>query len=89
MLPGEEQIQLDNIDIWSPDTQKPQKLFSNLLFNIKPKQHTIICGPNGIGKTSLFRIIARLWPVFGGVLHLPDVDDLFFVSQVTYIGLTV
>lgn len=49
----------------------------NCDLQIKPGDHLLITGPNGCGKSSLFRIISGLWPVYDGTLIRPAERNFF------------
>lgn len=77
-------IQFDKVPLVTPNGDV---LVKSLDFTVKSGINVLVCGPNGCGKSSLFRILGELWPLFGGTLHKPAKDKLFYVPQRPYMTL--
>ncbi|CAO3611718.1 unnamed protein product [Mucor fragilis] len=77
-------IIFDKVPIVTPNSDV---LLKDLSFKVSTGMNCLISGPNGCGKSSLFRILGDLWPLFGGNLTKPAANKLFYVPQKPYLPL--
>uniref|UniRef100_A0A914H5Y9 ABC transporter domain-containing protein n=1 Tax=Globodera rostochiensis TaxID=31243 RepID=A0A914H5Y9_GLORO len=59
-------------------------LIRSLDFEVPSGTNVLVCGPNGCGKSSLFRVLGELWPLWGGTMIKPAKGKLFYVPQRPY-----
>nr|XP_002124998.1 ATP-binding cassette sub-family D member 3-like [Ciona intestinalis] len=77
-------IQFDKVPLVTPNGDV---LIHEMNFKVPSGVNVIICGPNGCGKSSLFRVLGELWPLFGGKLTKPHRSKLFYIPQRPYMTL--
>eukprot|EP00080_Pristionchus_pacificus_P012934 PDM72954.1 pmp-5 [Pristionchus pacificus] len=69
---------------YAPPTED-EELVSELTISVAPSHRLLITGPSGVGKTSLLRCMAQLWPIRTGSLTLGEFPrGVIFLPQRPY-----
>ncbi|XP_041475293.1 ATP-binding cassette sub-family D member 3-like isoform X1 [Lytechinus variegatus] len=74
-------IKFEQVPLVTPNADV---LVREMTFEVPSGVNVLVCGPNGCGKSSLFRTLGELWPLFGGKLTKPEGRKLFYVPQRPY-----
>ncbi|MEE6075336.1 ABC transporter ATP-binding protein/permease [Avibacterium paragallinarum] len=74
-------LQVENLTIQTPNGEI---LLENLTLNLQQGDYLLIQGDSGVGKTTLLRSLAGLWPYAEGTVSYPT-EQALFLSQKPYL----
>lgn len=77
-------LKFENVSIYRPDGAL---LVKDLNLEVRRGLRVLITGGNGCGKSSLFRVIRKLWPLVEGTITMPADHEIYFLSQVNFVPL--
>ena len=78
-------VELNRVEVRTPGGAQ---LIDPLDLRLEPGDSMVITGRSGVGKTTLLRSLAQMWPYASGTLRYPlDRDETMFLSQMPYVPL--
>uniref|UniRef100_A0A8R1DKW5 ABC transporter domain-containing protein n=1 Tax=Caenorhabditis japonica TaxID=281687 RepID=A0A8R1DKW5_CAEJA len=76
-------IEAENLS-FGPPTNSNIRIIENLSFKLPRHKTLLITGDSGIGKTSLMRVMAEMWPHDGNLTKHFEKSDAYFLPQRPY-----
>uniref|UniRef100_A0A7C5KEN6 ABC transporter ATP-binding protein/permease n=1 Tax=Thermodesulfobium narugense TaxID=184064 RepID=A0A7C5KEN6_9BACT len=83
LISQSESLKVENLSILLPDNKTP--LISNLNMSLNKSERLLVVGSSGIGKSTLIRTLAGLWPFGEGRIFIPPKDRILFLPQKPYL----
>lgn len=79
-------VGIENVDVFLPNKNK-DILIKNCTIDLMKYQSLLIMGASGVGKSTLLRTLAGLWPYAKGNVYLPKEEEFLFLPQRPYLPL--
>jgi putative ATP-binding cassette transporter len=73
---------LDGVELDLPDGQP---LITDVSLSLGPGESALLSGPSGVGKSTLLRAIAGIWPFGQGEIRVPSNTRILFLPQKSYL----
>ena len=77
-------LSLDRVEVDRPDGQP---LIADVALSLARGDTALLSGPSGVGKSTLVRALAGIWPFGRGQVHVPRDARLLFLPQKPYLPL--
>lgn len=76
-----------NIDLDSICLPSGEALLNNIHISLLKREHILLVGDSGTGKSTFLRVLSGIWPFGYGTISFPHSQSLLFFSQRPYIPL--
>jgi vitamin B12/bleomycin/antimicrobial peptide transport system ATP-binding/permease protein len=77
-------LSMDAVEVDRPDGQP---LIADVTLSLTRGDTALVSGPSGVGKSTLVRALAGIWPFGRGQIHVPRDARLLFLPQKPYLPL--
>ena len=82
VVDGATGVRAEHVDLALPDGHV---MLADTSVVITPGERLLVTGPSGIGKSTLFRALAGIWPFGRGRIQMPAPERRLFLPQRSYI----
>lgn len=76
-----ENINIKHLTIKQPQQSSTECILKNFSLKMTPGEHVLIKGKSGLGKSTLFKVLADTWKYGDGKISLPSNKFLYFLPQ--------
>lgn len=77
----DKEIKIKNLSLMQPRVSSSEYMIRKLSMTMKAKEHVLIKGTSGIGKSTLFKAISGNWRYGEGKIRVPLSESLYFLPQ--------